>query len=391
MKFYRFREEDGKKISAYQSNFMMSRIMKTEEATNIGCMYLKENGVIGYHQAVTPQLLIIVQGEGEVRGDSDDYFQVKPGDAVFWEKDEWHETKSEKGLTAIVIECESLNPALFMPRAAKEKKMTVTNAEEYHDPILYDKENESYAPELPFLLKWASKSNGPIIDLACGTGRITIPLAKNGYELVGVDIHNGMLEEALKKAGNLKVPIKWVEQDCAKLELDLKSSLLYSVGNSFQHFLTNEAQDGFLSSVNKHLEMSGIFIFGTRFPSAEELLQPNTEEYWRTYIDSDSLQKVDMYTISQYDSLNQIQHYTTIRKYRNKDGKIVDEKRTNISLRYVFPKEMERLLIAHGFEIVHVFSDWKETPISQNSYEMVYVCRKAKSILGGINNGHKRD
>lgn len=252
----------------------------------------------------------------------------------------------------------------------------MNNTEEYDDPILYDKENESYLPEFPFLLKWASKSTGPIIDLACGTGRITIPLAKNGYELVGVDIHKGMLDEAKRKSNSLNLAIQWVQQDCTELDLGLTSTFIYSVGNSFQHFLTNEEQNHLLSSINKHLKHNGIFIFGTRFPNAEELLQPNTEEYWRSYIDKETSYKVDMYTISSYDSLKQVQHYTTIRKYYGTDGSIIDEKRTNISLRYVFPKEMERLLSTHGFEIVHLYSDWKETPISQNSDGMIYVCRK---------------
>ncbi|QPQ35237.1 class I SAM-dependent methyltransferase [Lysinibacillus sp. JNUCC-52] len=254
--------------------------------------------------------------------------------------------------------------------------MVFYNFEEYDDPTLYDKENEQYMPELPFLQKWASNTQGTIIDLACGTGRITIPLATNGCKLIGVDIHEGMLNEAKKKASNLDLPIKWVEQDCTKLNLTTKSNFIYSVGNTFQHFLTNQLQDEFLSSVHKHLEISGIFIFGTRFPSVEELLQPSTEEYWRTYTDSETLQIVDLYTISHYDSLNQIQHYTTNRKYKNNDGQIVDEKSTKISLRYVFPKEMERLLFYNGFEIIAVYQDWNETPATNDSYGLVYVCKK---------------
>lgn len=254
--------------------------------------------------------------------------------------------------------------------------MTLENAQEYDDPILYDKENEPYIAELPYLLKWAEKIQGPIIDLACGTGRITIPLAMNGHRLIGVDIHKGMLQEAVKKSTKLDLTVEWVEQDCTKLNLNVTSSLIYSVGNSFQHFLTNEDQDQFLSSVNKHLKQDGVFIFGTRFPSAEELLQPNTEEYWRTYADDETGNIVDVYTISHYHALEQIQHYTTIRRYKNASLEIVDEKRTNIRLRYVFPKEMERLLALHGLEIVHVYQDWKESPITNDSYEMVYVCRK---------------
>jgi quercetin dioxygenase-like cupin family protein len=115
MEFYKFSKDSGKKISKFNSDFVMSRIIQTEKATQISCMYLKENGVIGYHQAVVPQLLLIMNGEGYVRGDKEEYVKVQTGDAVFWDKDEWHETKTNTGLTAIVIESEELNPSSFMP------------------------------------------------------------------------------------------------------------------------------------------------------------------------------------------------------------------------------------------------------------------------------------
>ena len=85
--------------------------------------------------------------------------------------------------------------------------MVLDNFEEYDDPILYDKENESYIPELPLLLKWAMKKHSIIIDIACGTGRVTIPLARNGYNLVGVDVHQGMSTEAKNKASKMNVQI----------------------------------------------------------------------------------------------------------------------------------------------------------------------------------------
>ncbi|MFC5734601.1 class I SAM-dependent DNA methyltransferase [Cytobacillus gottheilii] len=256
--------------------------------------------------------------------------------------------------------------------------MAINHFEEYDDPILYDQENEAYFPELPFLLKWAEKQQGIIVDLACGTGRLTIPLAKRGYHLAGVDIHNGMLTKAKQKSDQHGVRIDWREQDCTVLDLQIKSHFIYCVGNSFQHFHSNEEQDRFLTSVYKHLHDDGIFIFGTRFPSEEELLQPSTEEYWRSYKDNEQV-TVDVYTISQYDSLSQIQHYTTIRKYKNQDGTIINEKITGIQLRYVFPKEMERLLRSNGFEILHHYSDWQESEITNDSYESIYVCRKKNS------------
>ena len=114
MEFYKFDKNSGKKISKFNSDFIMSRIIQTDKAANIGCMHLEENGIVGYHQAVGPQLLLVLNGKGAVRGETDEYFTVEAGDAVFWGKGEWHETKSEKGMTAIVIESEELDPSSFM-------------------------------------------------------------------------------------------------------------------------------------------------------------------------------------------------------------------------------------------------------------------------------------
>lgn len=115
MKIYQFTKEAGKKITKFDSDFVMSRIAKTEKTALIGCMYLDENGVIGFHQAVIPQLLLIVSGEGWVRGEMDEYTKVHSGEAVFWDKGEWHETKTDTGLTAIVIESEELSTSLLLP------------------------------------------------------------------------------------------------------------------------------------------------------------------------------------------------------------------------------------------------------------------------------------
>ncbi len=249
------------------------------------------------------------------------------------------------------------------------------NFEEYKDPVLYDRENDPFQDDVEFIKKWAEKVNSPIIDLACGTGRATIPLAEAGHSLIGVDIHHGMLTQAKQKTEHTDLNINWIEQDCTNLQLGMKSPLIFIVGNSFQHFLTNEEQDQLLTSVHNHLEKEGIFIFGTRFPSPDELLQPPTEEYWRSYKDETG-KTVDVYTISNYDTLQQVQHYITIRRLKDDSGKTVEEQKTNIKLRYVFPQEMNRLLGQNGFEILGVYKDWNESPLTQDSHQMSYVCRK---------------
>jgi hypothetical protein len=116
MKIFQFNKEAGKHITKYDSHFVMSRIIQTEKPAHIGCMHLDAGGVVGYHQAVVPQLFLVVNGEGFVRGEENITTPIKAGEAVFWIKGEYHETTTESGLTAIVIESETLDPALFMSK-----------------------------------------------------------------------------------------------------------------------------------------------------------------------------------------------------------------------------------------------------------------------------------
>ena len=69
MEIYQFNKEVGKKITKFDSDFVMSRITQTDKVAHIGCVHLDEDGLIGYHQAVVSQLLVVVNGEGWVRGE----------------------------------------------------------------------------------------------------------------------------------------------------------------------------------------------------------------------------------------------------------------------------------------------------------------------------------
>ena len=68
-----------------------------------------------------------------------------------------------------------------------------TNLEDYTDPDLFDLENQDFEPDGPFYLALAKKLGGAALELGCGTGRVTIPLARQGIEITGLDIVPGML------------------------------------------------------------------------------------------------------------------------------------------------------------------------------------------------------
>ncbi|TYS68279.1 class I SAM-dependent methyltransferase [Sutcliffiella horikoshii] len=244
------------------------------------------------------------------------------------------------------------------------------NLGKYADAMEYDRKHENYLVDLPLIIEWAPESC-PMIELACGTGRLTIPLAEKGHRIIGVDIHRGMLERAKTKAINKNLSIQWFLQDCTQLTLKQSTKLMFMSGNSFQHFLTNEIQNAFFQSIHRHLEDRGIFIFDTRNPIMDEL--GKVDKYEEHFKHSNGMQVAEY-----HEPMTQILHCETERRFF-KGTNLESIEKDKISLRYVFPMEMRRLLNEHGFEVLHEYGDWNKSSLTAKSPQMVYVCQKKGS------------
>lgn len=112
MKITNLNELVGKSITQYGSEFIMKKIMMTDEKSNVGIMQLEEGGKVGYHETAVPQMLIILEGEGYVRT-GEDKVKVAAGNIVVWGQGEGHETTTDKGMKAIVIESNGMDLSSF--------------------------------------------------------------------------------------------------------------------------------------------------------------------------------------------------------------------------------------------------------------------------------------
>jgi quercetin dioxygenase-like cupin family protein len=116
MKIYRFDPEVGKKIEQFGSvKAIISRIVHLEDDAVVNCVYIRPHGKIGGHQAVTQQMFLLVEGKGWVRSEFGGKLTIREGQAIFWEKGEWHESGTETGMTAVIIEGINVDPAELMP------------------------------------------------------------------------------------------------------------------------------------------------------------------------------------------------------------------------------------------------------------------------------------
>lgn len=105
---FRFDAQLGRRVTRFGSDFIMSRLFHSADL-HVGCMRLEPGGLIGMHPAATPQLLAVVEGEGWIRGEEGPKTVISAGGAVFWSEGEMHETGTDNGLVAIVVETKSLN------------------------------------------------------------------------------------------------------------------------------------------------------------------------------------------------------------------------------------------------------------------------------------------
>lgn len=249
---------------------------------------------------------------------------------------------------------------------------------EYTGAEEYDQENGLDGPEIPFYLALARQTGGPVLDLACGTGYLTIPLAQEGFAVTGVDLAPEMLAHARKKAGDL--PVRWVLADCRTLDLDQQFRLATMTGNAFQEFRTRADQEGLLGSVRRHLAPDGLFAFETRFPRPSALLTTEAldgewspETPWRTYTNAEG-QTVTITTKQRYDAVRQTAEYIIYHRWRDAAG-AEQVKTERAVLRFVYPAEMEALLHYNGFVIRDAYGDWDGRPLASDSPRMIYVCR----------------
>jgi SAM-dependent methyltransferase len=253
----------------------------------------------------------------------------------------------------------------------------------YNDPELYDSlfpdardsasvQDESRRERVlaseRFYLEEAKKSGGRVLELACGSGRLTIPIAQKGIEITGADLSGSMLETARAKARRADVDVQFVEADMRSFELPGKFSAILVPGNSLLHLFTPEDLTQCFRSVRRHLAADGRLIFDISKWDIAMLARDPRERYPVLTVNDIAIEET-----ASYDSAQQIRHIVW---YLSKPG-TADYRIIDYNLRVIFPQELLLLLDAAGFRLETRYGEFTREPFQSSSPRQVCICSSA--------------
>ncbi|MBR1423444.1 MAG: class I SAM-dependent methyltransferase [Ruminococcus sp.] len=235
----------------------------------------------------------------------------------------------------------------------------------------YDRltENVGYgeiAELIDLLVRKYGSEHEVIVDLACGTGTLSVELVKFGYDVIGVDSSEDMLAAAFDKAEGAE-GVSFLCQDMTELSLWGAADAVICVLDSLNH-LDNEHQlERTFSAVSDHVCDGGLFIFdlNTEYKH-REILADNAFCYdldglfcsWQNETAEDG-------TVTEYLNFFEEQEEGTYQRYSEE-----------IAERIYSDALIMRLLTAYGFELIGRFDGFSEEPVRDNSQRILYVCKR---------------
>jgi SAM-dependent methyltransferase len=246
----------------------------------------------------------------------------------------------------------------------------------YRDGRHYDALNSFLVADIPFYLEEARKTQGPVLELACGTGRLTIPIAQVGVKIIGLDLSASMLEHARSKAKHAGVDIEFVEGDCRGLAMGRKFGLIFMAFNSMQHLHDYASLAALFANVRKHLAEDGRFVFDVFNPKLEILARAaGDRRLEREYQDPDGKATVAFERSITYDDAAQVSHIQCYFVRRGPKGEELDVRVEELHLRSFFPQELDLLVRSQGFEIVEKFGNFERKAFGSGDPKQVVVCK----------------
>lgn len=247
----------------------------------------------------------------------------------------------------------------------------------FHDAELYEVLFRDLVFDRDFYLGLAREAGGPVLEVACGTGRILLPCLQAGVDIDGLDLFPEMLGVLRRKAAEVGLTPRLYQADMRDFTLPRRYALIIVPFNAFVHNLTSEDQLHALRACRKHLAAGGLLVFNVFFPGRaivcgsegvpvleHEVAHPETGLPVRIY-DTRTLDLVAQVQTSQIE----IQELDA-------EGRVAASHRSTTAMRWTYKPEMELLLQIAGFPRCQICGDFDRRPLTRDTDQMIVFAWK---------------
>ncbi|HEY7268985.1 MAG TPA: class I SAM-dependent methyltransferase [Dehalococcoidia bacterium] len=228
------------------------------------------------------------------------------------------------------------------------------------------------------LAREAAAAGHPVLELAVGTGRVAIEVARAGIDVTGLDLSPAMLDIARRKAAGT-ANLALVEGDMADFAVDRSFGLIYIPFRSFLLLPTVEEQKSCLACVRRHLVPDGrlaLNFFNPDIPLMAAWMGPARKGLQPAFdLPAPNGERTTVWETRRYLIANQQIDETRIDERMDAGGAVLSRVYRKMKLRYVFRYEMQHLLELSGFEVEALYGGFNREPFTDTSTEMVWVAR----------------
>jgi SAM-dependent methyltransferase len=238
--------------------------------------------------------------------------------------------------------------------------------------------DEFFDADIPMYLQHAQHSGSPILELGCGTGRLLIPLALAGFQVIGIDLYASMLKATSEKAARLdeivRKRVSLLQADMSRFSLRQRFNMAYISANTI-FYLSRHKQRGCLECTYDALKPGGTILIDcesfSSMVTAQECIGmlSRCDDYKDGTIGR--LASVRSW-IANVDLTRRLTHMATEVTEKSCDGDI--KKHTyNHTLHWFDKNELEWLLAQCGFRITHIYGDWDMRSFSEGDHRMIFM------------------
>lgn len=230
-------------------------------------------------------------------------------------------------------------------------------------------------------LDFADSVAGNILEIGCGTGRVTLPLLRAGFRMTGVDISELSLQKAAAKIAAAEVDnlATLVHGDMRTFDLPQKDFALTIIPiNTFMHNLSTPDQRATLNAIAAHLQPGGVLVVDLYHPHPPALLEADGRVEFAGHVtDAATGHTVQWFSARQLQLDEQIQQVTFFLDEIDHDGRLFRHT-LDFPMRYLHRFEMTLLLEGTGFSVEEILGDYDQSPFYAESPRMIFVARKVE-------------